>query len=209
MRACGWIFLAVVVAGCSPSKDPTTFMGAAAVPTPGPTGPGVNLYFLRKGDFLPAVLNVWVEDAGQNDIRTLRTYDTNAWSYSSNPYSVYLFGCPCSADPLAYEMAAYWPRYWAKSNGGGLVDAASHATSTYNADTGISVFWDWRDRGGLLVPNGNYTLWVEYSSYLYGGTAPQAPTAHVTVVRNGAPGSAAGTIVQGSAILSLSADWLP
>lgn len=209
MKALALVLLGLMLGACAPAKDPTTFMGVAPQATPTPSGPGVSLQWRRQGDLLPAVLNAWVEDAGGADVVTLSTYDTNAWSYSTNPYSIFMVGCPCGGDPLAFEMAAYWPRFWAKSNTGALVDAASHATSTYSSDATVSLFWDWKDRSGVLVPSGTYTLWVEYSSYVYGGSAAQAPTAHVAVVRNGSAGSAVGVVDQGTAVQSIGAGWLP
>jgi hypothetical protein len=172
----------------------------------------VDLHLRRKGDFLPAVMNVWVEDASQAHVRTLWTYDVNAYGYASNPYSCFLVGCPCdvSCGPAGNaELTAYWPRFWPKSNYGAKVDAASHATASYSGDTDLLIHWDWNDSSGTPAPNGTYTLWAELSSYPYGQTAATAPQASVTVTKNGASGSAPGTVIQGTGFLAISADWQP
>lgn len=210
MRQRAALLLLLLAVGCQPQKDPTAWLAPSTAPQGG--GPGVDLHLRRKGDFLPAVLNVWVEDAAQAHVRTLATYDVNAYGYPSNPYSCYLVACPCdlSCGPAGNaELSAYWPRFWPKSNYGEKVDAASHATSSYSGDTDLLFHWDWKDSSGAVAPNGSYTLWAELSSYPYGGAPTQAPQAHVVVSKNGGGGSAPGTVDQGSGLLSISADWQP
>lgn len=180
---------------CAKVHDPT------AIFAPLPTAPatGVQLKVGRQGDGQAAVTHVWVEDAGGNNILTLST--TNGLNVLSVPNGTPLSGF-CSSG-----MSFYWPSYCG-ANPGNLTDANSHATSVYLSDTLLFYTWDWRDRTGSVVPNGTYTLKAELSGYDYEPAGfPVAAEAAVSVTKNGAAGSAAGTV--NGAWQSINATWNP
>lgn len=180
---------------CAKVHDPT----AIFAPLPSAPAVGVQLKLGRQGDGQAAVTNVWVEDAGGNNIYTISTTDgLNVLSVpAGTPSSSF-----CSAG-----MAFYWPSYCA-GNPNNYTDANSHATSVYLSDTALFFTWDWHDRNGALVPNGTYTLKAELSGYDYEPSGfPIAAEASVTVSKNGSPGTATGTVT--GAWQNASATWNP
>jgi hypothetical protein len=195
MRARGAVLLALCLFGCAKGMDPTTLLSAPPLPTPAPQGPGLRLHVTRKGDGIPAVINIWVEDqAGTANLKTLLTY---------NPTATY--DCPMPSNcPIEY---AWWPGWWALSNDGVLTDGNTSATVAYSADTTLNLFWDWKDHGGLDVGPGTWVVKAEVAGYNYN---PQpGGEAHVTVTRGATPGTAVGVVDSGSQWLAISADWVP
>lgn len=181
--------------GCAKMHDPTTIFA----PLPSAPAVGVQLKLGRAGDGQAAATFVWVEDALGNNILTLDA------TSGSNILSV-----PPGTPPSGFcssGMSFYWPSY-CTANPNNVTDANTHATVVYLADNNLFYVWDWKDRTGAVVPNGTYTLKAELSGYDYEPFGlPVAAEASVTVTKNGAAGSAAGTA--NGAWQSISATWNP
>ncbi|MES2202492.1 MAG: hypothetical protein V4498_09585 [candidate division FCPU426 bacterium] len=198
----GALCLFLGLAGCSKGLDPTTMLGPApsgpATPTPGFTTSGVKLDFVRKGDSVSAVISVWVEDLGATvNYKTLRCY---------SGFATYDCALPGPCPPEANN----WPLFWPLSNNGADTDGNSSATVGYSADTHITKIWDWKDRNGILLPDGSYVIRIEVSAHEYSAGNPAAAgEAHVVIIKNGSSGNASGSIDQGSQLVSVNAVWNP
>src|SRR5665213_128080 len=159
------VLLCLSLLGCSSDHDPTIPL-APTTPVGGGsyTGPpGVKLTYGRKGDFIQAIVNVWVQDSGGALVRTLQAFSGNS-SLSFVPST-----CPCLTPPSV--EAGYWPQFWPASNGADPAQLDGIASATLNpggTDVSVSLFWPWDGHGGAVVPTGRYTLHVEVSGYLSG-----------------------------------------
>ncbi len=178
---------------CAKVHDPTTIFG------PPPEAPVV-LKLGRKGDGVYAITHVWVEDSGGQNVLTLST--TTGLSEIS-----YAPGTPSSGYcSIAGGQSSFWPSYCG-ANMTNQTDANTHATIGYNSDTALFFTWDWKDRSGTVVPDGTYYLKGEISGYLYPSYI--ADEATVTIIKDGKPGSATGTVSGVGAWLSASVTWKP
>ena len=206
MKLAGLLILLTGLAlGCSKSADPTTLLAKipppAAVPTPIPPGAaGVILKFTRSGDFVRAVINVWVQDSLGANVKTLR-----ACSGSAN------YDCPFPG-PCPSE-GVHWPLFWPLSNDGALTDGNTSATVVFfGTNTEMTHFWNWTDHSGSLVADGTYTLRVEVSGSEWDPTTTTAAAeAHVDAVKNTSTGSATGTLDANfyNQLQAISATWNP
>ncbi len=91
----------------------------------------------NNGDRSPAhVMAVWIEDAQGNFIKTIARIGSSRYKYL---YS-----------------------WMGSSDNGNVVDALTSAT--FNSWDNMSFFWDSTDTSSQLVAQGDYNLWIEYTT---------------------------------------------
>lgn len=181
--------------GCAQHLDPTEIF----TPPP-PLAHGVNLTVYFGGDAgNTPVIHVWVNNAADNaNVKTLYT-TAGGGSYSCAGPNF----CPCEGG------LNYWPQFCAglkgyNGNAAFTTDGNSSATQSHPFSMPLYFGWDWSTHDGSQVGAGSYVLHAEVSGYYYGSSPSEA---QITVAKNGAAGSATGTV--GGKWELITATWNP